>query len=90
MAQLKTTRTKRSVSAFIQSVRDPRGRADCKTLLALMKRASGEKPAMWGASIVGIRLIPLQKRAEQPGGRLAFDGLLAPRSESHGLHHARI
>jgi hypothetical protein len=53
-AKNKTTENKSSVSAFLGKVTDPQRRADCKEIAALMQAASGEKPAMWGTSIVGF------------------------------------
>jgi len=52
--ELKTQRNRASVAAFLKSVPDPERRADCAALVALMKAASGAKPEMWGASIVGF------------------------------------
>ncbi len=54
MAQNKTKPTKSSASAFIDSIADPARRADPKTLLKLMESAAGEKPKMWGSSIIGF------------------------------------
>jgi len=54
MAKLKTTRNKKSVTEFLRSVKDPARKKDCVTLLSIMKKATGEKPAMWGTSIVGF------------------------------------
>lgn len=54
MAQNKTTPTKSSVTAFIDAVKDPAKRADAKALIKLMQSAAGEKPKMWGPSIVGF------------------------------------
>jgi hypothetical protein len=53
MAELKTQRTKASVSAFIDSIPDSAQRKDARQLAALMRRATGKAPAMWGSSIVG-------------------------------------
>lgn len=53
MAELKTVPTRLSVDAFLKTVADDR-RADCKTLVRLMKAATGDKPKMWGPSIVGF------------------------------------
>jgi len=53
MAEVKTKKTKVSAVAFIHSVKDPQKRADSKKLLTLFKQATGEKPAMWGSSMVG-------------------------------------
>lgn len=54
MAELKTKETKASVSGFLNTVSDEQRRKDCHTVLDLMKRATGEKPKMWGSSIVGF------------------------------------
>lgn len=53
-ATLKTQKTKKSVSAFLNTIPDPKRRKDAKTVLKLMKEVTKEKPAMWGASIVGF------------------------------------
>lgn len=53
MAELKTKKTKVSPKAFIDTVKDPRKRADAKVLLKLFKEATGEQPKMWGSAIVG-------------------------------------
>jgi hypothetical protein len=46
--------TKLSVAAFIDTLTDPARRADAKALVKLMQSAAGEKPKMWGPSIVGF------------------------------------
>jgi hypothetical protein len=54
MAELKTKKRKASVAAFLKAIPDETQRADCRKLLKLMQRLTGEKAAMWGASIVGF------------------------------------
>lgn len=54
MAENKTKPTTVSVSAFIDAITDEGRRADAKALIKLMQKASGEKPKMWGASIIGF------------------------------------
>lgn len=54
MADNKTKPTKLSVAAFIDALTDQTRRADAKTLVKLMQSASGEKPKMWGPSIIGF------------------------------------
>ena len=54
MADNKTKPTKSSVAAFIDDLTDPVRRADAKALIKLMQNASGEKPRMWGPSIIGF------------------------------------
>lgn len=53
MAELKTKKTTASVAAFIDSVENDQRRADAKELLKIFKDVTGEKPAMWGPSIIG-------------------------------------
>jgi hypothetical protein len=38
----------------IDSITDKDRRADAKALIKLMQKAAGEKPAMWGPSIIGF------------------------------------
>jgi hypothetical protein len=54
MAELKTKPTSASVTDFLAAIPDEARRADCLTLLGLMKRATGAEARMWGASIVGF------------------------------------
>lgn len=49
----KTQRTKASVAAFIAAVEDETRRKDAKTVDKIFREITGEKPAMWGPSIVG-------------------------------------
>ena len=54
MADNKTKPTKFSVAAFIDALTDPVRRSDAKALIKLMRNAAGEKPRMWGPSIIGF------------------------------------
>lgn len=54
MAESKTKPTGADVAAFLDAVPDPKRRADGKALAETMERLSGEKPYMWGPSIVGF------------------------------------
>lgn len=49
----KTKPTKDSVAAFLNAIEDDRKRADAKTLDKLLRAASGEKPVLWGDTIIG-------------------------------------
>jgi hypothetical protein len=68
----KTRPTTASVSAFLQAIADPAQRADCRALAELMTEATGEKPRLWGTSIVGFGEVfcPVS------GGRLSHTPLL--------------
>jgi hypothetical protein len=54
MADNKTKPTAASVAAFIAALADETRRADAKVLVKLMQSATGEKPKMWGPSIIGF------------------------------------
>lgn len=54
MAEAKTRPTGESVASFINAVPDETRRRDAKALLKLFKEVTGEKPELWGASIVGF------------------------------------
>jgi Domain of unknown function (DU1801) len=54
MSDNKTKPTKLSVAAFIDALTDPVRRSDAKALIKLMQNAAGEKPRMWGPSIIGF------------------------------------
>jgi hypothetical protein len=54
MADLKTKKNRASVQQFLASVDDEKRRKDARVVLKLMREITGEKPAMWGASIVGF------------------------------------
>jgi hypothetical protein len=54
MADNKTKPTKISVAEFIDGLTDQSRRAEAKALVKLMQNAAGEKPKMWGPSIVGF------------------------------------
>ena len=52
--ELKTKATSVSPAAFIDAVADERARKDSRVLVKLMTKVTGEKPKMWGPSIIGF------------------------------------
>ena len=54
MAQNKTKPTQVSVADFLAAVPNAQRREDAKQVCAMMERLSGDKPVMWGPSIVGF------------------------------------
>ena len=54
MADNKTKPSKSSVAEFIDSIPDETRQTDAKAIVKLMQSASGEKPKMWGPSIIGF------------------------------------
>jgi hypothetical protein len=53
MAELKTKPTAKSPAKFIQSIDDEQERKDSRTLMKIMKEATGASAKMWGPSMVG-------------------------------------
>jgi hypothetical protein len=53
MAELKNKPTEASVEDFLATVPEGR-RGECEALVALIGRATGEEPRMWGPSMVGF------------------------------------
>lgn len=54
MAELKTKATTQKAEDFLNTVEPVSKRQDCFELLELFKKTTGEKPVMWGTSIVGF------------------------------------
>ncbi len=54
MAEIKTKATKESVTKFLKGVEPKEKQVDSLALLKLFKDSTGEKPVMWGPSIVGF------------------------------------
>ena len=53
MAENKTKPTRASVAGYLASRAGEEQRADCKELMALMKKVTRQQPRMWGPSMVG-------------------------------------
>jgi len=52
-AVLKSAKTKASVASFVNK-QSPQQKKDSKTLIKMMREATGSKPAMWGESLIGF------------------------------------
>ncbi len=53
-AELKTKPNDVSVEDFLNEISDEQKREDSQEIAALMEKATGAKPKMWGASIIGF------------------------------------
>lgn len=68
MAELKTKVSSASVVGFIKTIEPEEKRNDCRTLLKIFKEATGEKPKLWGTSIIGFGLYHYEStRSTQKG-----------------------
>jgi hypothetical protein len=85
MAEKKTTKNKASVAAFLGGVENAARRADARKLAKVMQSASGQRPAMWGAFIVGFGSYryPLASGGEGDAPAIAF----SPRGQNFSLYH---
>lgn len=79
MAENKTKPTSVPVSDFLATVSEQR-QAEARTLIQLMQTVSGEKPVMWGPSIIGFGTQQYKSEAGRTGdmGILGF----SPRNAS--------
>ena len=84
MAELKTQVTNASVSKFLNAVEDKQRRADCKTVVRLMREATGKVAKLWGTSLVGYGSYDY-KYASGREGRWFLCGF-SPRAQSVTLY----
>ena len=60
MAELKTKQNSFSVEGYINSISDKQRQADCRIIIDLMKKITGDEPKMWGETIVGFGNVHLK------------------------------
>ncbi|MFN0156663.1 MAG: DUF1801 domain-containing protein [Bacteroidota bacterium] len=85
LAEIKTKPTSASVEGFINGVKDEQKRKDSFVLLGMMKKATGEEPALWGSSIIGFG----SKRYKSPATGREVDWLrigFSPRKANLSLY----
>src|SRR5215203_27300 len=84
-AEIKTKENTASVESFIKSVADEQKRKDSFVILEMMKKASGEKPKMWGSSLIGFG----KKRYKSPASGREVDWFLvgfSPRKQNLSIY----
>jgi hypothetical protein len=81
---MKTQKTKASVQAFVAAITDAQRKKDCKAVIGMMKKATGEAPAMWGTSIVGFGKYHYKYPSGREGDFLITG--LSPRKDSLTLY----
>ncbi len=68
MAELKTKATKDSVLKFLNAIKPDDKRKDSLALLKYFIRATGQKPVLWGTSIIGFGIFHYKsKKSSQEG-----------------------
>jgi hypothetical protein len=84
MAELQTKKTKASVRSFLNAITDDQKRKDCKTVAAIMQKATKSKPAMWGPAIIGFG----KRKYVYPDGREMdwMEAAFSPRKQNITLY----
>ena len=85
MSMLKTLPNDASAEDFLASVPDETKRKDAFTLLELFRRVTGEKPVMWGTSIVGFGKYHYKSERSTQEGDWPLAGF-SPRKQSLTLY----
>lgn len=86
MAEAKTRPTALSIEAFIATVEDTRRREDATAIVALLTRATGQAPTMWGPSIIGFGSYHYRYESGREGDAPLVG--FAPRKSSHVFYMA--
>lgn len=81
MKENKTKPEKASVKDFLNSVPNARRKADGLELLKIMQSITGEKPVMWGQSIVGFGTYHYESARTGRGGEWMIVGF-SPRANA--------
>lgn len=81
MAKLKTHKNNSSVLDFIHSVDDDTKKQDSLALLKIFEECTGEKPAMWGTSIIGYGSYHYKSERSAQEGDWPLTGF-SPRKQS--------
>ena len=84
MAEAKTKPSKLAPAEVIAKVREPARRADAQALVKIFQRATGEKPVMWGPSIIGFGTYHYRYASGREGD-MCLAGF-SPRSDAFALY----
>ncbi len=85
MGSLKTVVTNASVEDFIRQVPDEVKKKDSLSLLKLFSEITGEKPKMWGSSIVGFGCYHYKSERSKQEGDWPLTGF-SPRKQNLTLY----
>lgn len=85
LAVIKTRETSASVEDYLNKVQPEQKKKDSLIILEMMKKATGERPKLWGSSIIGFG----NKRYKSPATGREVDWFLiglAPRKANISLY----
>ena len=83
MAEPKTRQNSASVAAFLKKSKLSK-RQDCETIIGIMVEATGEKPMMWGSSIIGFGSYHYKYASGREGDWLLIG--LSPRKQNISIY----
>ena len=84
MSELKTKKNNASVAAFLDGIEHEKRRDDCRAVVKLMADATGERPKMWGSSIIGFGSYHYKYASGREGDWMATG--VSPRKQSLTLY----
>ncbi len=85
MSELKTQKTTQSPEDFLKTIEPEEKRQDGLVLLKMFEKITGEKPAMWGASIVGYGMYHYKSEKSKQEGDWPLVGF-SPRKQNLTLY----
>ena len=85
MSTIKTTVNNSSVDDFLNAVNDEIKRKDSFALLEIFSRITGEKPKMWGSSIIGFGQYHYKSERSSQEGDWMLTGF-SPRKQNLTLY----
>ena len=85
MAELKTKATSQKAEDFLKTIEPEEKRKDGFTLLEMFRGVTGEKPVMWGTSIVGFGMYHYKSERSSQEGDWPLVGF-SPRKQNLTLY----
>lgn len=85
MAELKTKKTTQNPAEFLKTIVPEEKQRDAFTLLDVFEKATGEKPVMWGTSIVGFGMYHYKSERSTQEGDWPLVGF-SPRKQNLTLY----
>jgi len=67
VGEIKTHVTDSDIDALIDGIADEGRREDCRALLELMRKVTGEEPAVWSSGVVGFGTFHYKSKSGQEG-----------------------
>lgn len=81
MGEIQTKVTTASVADFVRAIPDEKKRADAQELLRIFKEATGERPKLWGTSIIGYGMYHYKSERSTQEGDWPLTGF-SPRKQN--------